>query len=288
MNRLIIPFLSIALACLCRGPALVAQSVGTQEYDSFDCTYVDDIYFWPQGGVYLAVMHHDFYNGPTQGPPNQNKKIKITRYVLELNRTTGETKKSSRTPDWVKSALAANKLAEAQFIKTYYEETGVVWNIGPFQITEATVKDLPFAYRFYDGYQGDIVYVQGQIIVFGDAGYMDHTNLSPALFKPGPDMNYWELNRQGYLKYEAKKYSEAADLFLRSLAINPDYQHANYNLACMYSLLSRPFADGKPYLEKLLQNPDLKEYYLKKIPTDTDLASWLGTKEFRDWLEGLH
>jgi len=44
------------------------------------------------------------------------------------------------------------------------------------------------------------------------------------------------------------------EFFLKSLAINPDFQHSNY--------------------------------YLKKIPTDTDFDYWRTTREFRDWFAG--
>ncbi|MBN1797115.1 MAG: hypothetical protein JW822_00965 [Spirochaetales bacterium] len=52
-----------------------------------------------------------------------------------------------------------------------------------------------------------------------------------------PDMNADDYNTAGFRLYQMKKYKEAAVLFRE--AINLDYEHflANYNLACMLSLI---------------------------------------------------
>jgi hypothetical protein len=257
----------------------------TQEYDSIDARYVEEIYFWPEQGEYIAICVHNFYNGPSAGPPMANDRVQSTEFLLGLVRSTGNLyEKIDATPDWVRANLADHRLGEAVFVDTDYETgVGVVWKIGPHRITSATVKDLPLPFAFYDGFMGDIVYVDGVPITNGSWGYMDHTDQKPRLFKPDPSMNYWLLNSEGMDRYEQKKFAEATGFFLKSLAINPDFQHSNYNLACMYSLLKKQFSEGRQYLEKLLNNPELRAYYLRKIPTDTDFDYWRTLPEFRDW-----
>jgi Tfp pilus assembly protein PilF len=94
-----------------------------------------------------------------------------------------------------------------------------------------------------------------------------------------------QMNILGYRSYKEKKYDTAIANFKKSLAIDPNYNHANFNLACTMAIQGKTFSEGKIYLDALLNNPNQTLAYIQKIGSDKDLVSWRKTPEFKTWFE---
>jgi hypothetical protein len=70
---------------------------------------------------------------------------------------------------------------------------------------------------------------------------------------------------------------------LALLALEPDHPTHNFRIACTLAGLHRPFAVGRPYLERLLRGDD-RERYLGLIRTSCDLFRWRCEPAFTAWL----
>jgi len=70
---------------------------------------------------------------------------------------------------------------------------------------------------------------------------------------------------------------------LALFALQPDHPTHNYRIACTLAGLHRPFAVGRPYLERLLCGDD-RQRYLRLIRTSCELFRWRCEPAFADWL----
>jgi hypothetical protein len=93
----------------------------------------------------------------------------------------------------------------------------------------------------------------------------------------------WQ-NTLGLRALLAKDRKTARAHFETALATNPDYPHANFNLACTLSLENEPFEQGKRHLDAVLKDRAQRAKYLKKIETDADLTAWRADPAYAAWL----
>jgi hypothetical protein len=92
-----------------------------------------------------------------------------------------------------------------------------------------------------------------------------------------------QANTRGFRAYQDKRYADALTEFKRSIDADPDYAHGNFNLACTLAFTGASLEDGKPYLERLLRQAEIRRAYVRKIERDPDLATWRDTDAFRAW-----
>lgn len=92
-------------------------------------------------------------------------------------------------------------------------------------------------------------------------------------------------NILGYRAYKEKNWSKARDLFLKSLKIDADYPHANFNLVCTLSIMGKDWTSAKDALELLLSKTELRKNYLAKIKSDPDLEGWRKKSAFNEWVD---
>lgn len=100
------------------------------------------------------------------------------------------------------------------------------------------------------------------------------------------DLDALQLNNAGYALYNQKNYEEAIVFFRASLKLKPDYEFANYNLACSLSLMhgQGKKVDTDEIMRRLSRSLDLDPKKLQHMKSDPDLGPMMEFKEFRDFV----
>lgn len=265
------------------------EGMGLDEHDNIDAHYIHGIFYWPEGGSYLLLFYHTTYFGPTSRDDGTGK---IVYYVKKLDRNGRISDIALDVVEEGRIVLprpddALQRLQPADFIdQDYVSGIGIIWNFGNnLSISEQDDPAIQYSYNgvIFIGYKGDLIGVLSEGPVNAMAGFVDLTKQKAFLYHPPLEYNFWELNREGFFAYQKKDYEKAIQYFKASLAINPDFIHANFNLACTYSLAGYEFEKGRQYLQRLLDNDEMRGYYVEKIETDTDLDNWRDDPDFISW-----
>lgn len=263
------------------------------EMDNIDATYFEEIYYYPAKEIYLAVFKHYFYKGPSQGLQGiLSDKVMKSFTVKEILKDGNSIKSENYTIEWINSnKKALLRLEKADFISYQNKaNNGYKHYFGEVEyIPDANLKDKLYMYEnFFIGYKNEMIMVYSEPIVNGSYGVMDNTKSDAIFFVPPVNLNFWELNSEGFGMYLEKNYEEAISYFQKSLKVNPNYTYTLFNLACTYSLAGKEFSVGKPILQRLIDttsgNKLEKEKYIEKISTDSDLDAWRNSAEFINWL----
>jgi len=100
------------------------------------------------------------------------------------------------------------------------------------------------------------------------------------------ELDALQLNNAGYALYTQKNYEEAIVFFRAALKLKPDYEFANYNLACSLSLMrgQGKEVDIEEIMWRLSRSLDLDPKKLQHMKNDTDLAPMMELKQFRDFI----
>jgi len=95
-----------------------------------------------------------------------------------------------------------------------------------------------------------------------------------------------QLNNAGYVLYGQKNYEEALVFFRAALKLKPDFEYANYNLACSLSLMhgQGKKVDIGEIMARLSRSLDLDPKKLQHMKNDPDLGPMTEFKEFRDFI----
>jgi tetratricopeptide (TPR) repeat protein len=91
-------------------------------------------------------------------------------------------------------------------------------------------------------------------------------------------------NVAGYRASKEKDYGKARGHFEKSIALAPDYPHANFNLACALAQTHEDWHGATGPLERLLSKKELRALYRDKIASDADLAPWRQDPTFVEWV----
>lgn len=253
-----------------------------KESDDIDVHKVKEAYYWPAKRIYVFIVEHRYYKGPTLAEPIDTKASK-SFYVLSLTKR-GRVDTLNYSPEWIGAKPDMWKMRRAKYIEYGYEKgKGNYWQIGKHQYFD---PQMPSHYEFFGAYEGDagdIICIVGETVASWSWGWFYHEYQEPYRLWLDTEMNYWLQNKEGFYAYHTKDYQSAIEWFQKSLEINPEFRHANFNMACTMCIAGYPFEEGKMYLERLLDHPEFRSTYLLKIQEDDDLSAWRDRVDFILW-----